>query len=197
MGKEKDRLDVMLDIETLGVNEGSIILSVAMKSFRLDGSIPSENLCFYKNINVLSSLMKHLRSDFATEEWWANQAEETRKRMMDGQRTSLDVDSVMRLVYEVLSKYHRQYSLYLWGRGVGSFDLPLLDYVMKLVVGDQYKTPWNYWSAVDVRSIVQFCGYCGMDHDKMATPHDAMEDVNKQILETQLCWQYVKVERAL
>ncbi len=195
--EKKKRLDIMIDLETLGTEAGSIILSVAMKAFRLDGAKPVERFCYHQHISVLSSLMEHLRSDFATEEWWAKQSEKARSEILKGQKSALSVGGVMRLIYDVLSLYNRQYDLYLWGRGVGSFDLPILDFVMKKVVGEGYKTPWNYWSAMDVRSVTGFCKCCGLEMEKRPTPHDAMADVEKQIVEVQTCWQYVKVEMAI
>lgn len=195
--ERKERLDIMIDLETLGTSAGSIILSVAMKAFRLDGGEPPTDFCYHQHISVLSSLMQHLRSDVATEDWWAKQPEDARRNIMEGQKGALEVGGVMRLIYEVLAMYNDQYQMYLWGRGVGGFDLPILDFVMKKVVGDGYKTPWKYWSAVDVRSVVGFCEECGMDMEKRSTPHDAMADVEKQIVDVQTCWQYVKVERAV
>ena len=107
----------------------------------------------------------------------------------------------MCLLHKVLTQWNEKYDLYLWGRGVGSFDLPLLDTVMRNVMkemmGDAYKTPWNYWAAMDVRSVENFCQVCGMEKMQTVTPHDAREDVMKQIKEVQMCWQYVKIERAI
>ena len=50
---------------------------------------------------------------------------------------------------------------------------------------------------MDVRSVTGFCKECGLEMEKRPTPHDAMADVEKQIVEVQTCWQYVKVERAI
>ena len=195
--KKKERLDIMIDLETLGSSEGSIILSVAMKAFRLDGAKPVKDFCYSQHISVLSSLMQHLHSDFATEEWWAKQSEDAKTSLFEGQKNALQVGGVMRLIHDVLQTYNDTYQLYLWGRGVGSYDLPILDSVMKKVVGEGYKTPWNYWAAMDVRSVVGFCKECGMETERANTPHDAMADVEKQIVEVQTCWQYVRVERAV
>ena len=98
--EKKERLDIMVDLETLGTEAGSII---AMKAFRLDGSKPVERFCYHKHISVLSSLMEHLRSDFATEEWWAKQSDDARSEILAGQKSALSVGGVMRLIYDVLS----------------------------------------------------------------------------------------------
>lgn len=199
MEKEtKERLDVMLDLETLGTKEGSIILSVAMKTFNVDVlKAPKEEFNYHQHISVLSSLFHHLRSDDSTEDWWMRQSEMARQKVLDGQKEALNVDGVMRLIYQLLTKWNEKYDLYIWGRGVGSFDLPLLDGVMRKVIGEGYKTPWKYWSAMDLRTLVNFCKLCGMVFMPEETPHDAHEDVLKQIKEAQVCWQYVKVERAM
>lgn len=196
--EKKERLDVMLDMETLGTTAGSIILSVAMRTFTLDGSAPKEDFDFHHHISVLDSLWHHLQSDERTEEWWRQQGEGVRVKAMEGQKTAVGLESVMRLLHAQLKQWNEKYDLFIWGRGVGGFDLPLLDSVMKRVMGEAgYKTPWNYWAAMDVRSIVNFCKQCGLEMEKMETPHDAREDVMKQIKEVQTCWNYVKVEKAI
>lgn len=198
MAETKERLDVMLDLETLGTKEGSIILSVAMVTFNVDVlKAPKEEFNYHQHISVLSSLFHHLRSDDSTEDWWMRQSEMARQKVLDGQKEALNVDGVMRLLYDLFSRWNDKYDLYIWGRGVGSFDLPLLDGVMKKVVGEGYKTPWRYWSAMDVRTLVNFCKLCGMIFMPEETPHDAHADAMKQIKEVQVCWQYVKVERAV
>lgn len=198
MEEQKERLDVMLDLETLGTKEGSIILSVAMKTFNVDVlRAPKEEFDIHQHISVLSSLFHHLRSDESTEEWWMRQTATARQKVLDGQRDAVDVENVMHLLYQLLKKWGEKYNLYIWGRGVGSFDLPLLDAVMRTVMGEGYKTPWKYWAAMDVRTLMNFCKMCGFTPLPQDMPHDAMEDVNKQIKEVQCCWQYVKVERAV
>lgn len=194
---KKERLDVMVDMETLGTAPGSIILSVAMKTFTLDGGASAETLDYHQHISVLDSLWHHLTSDYATEEWWMNQSGTAKKKVREGQNDALSLETTMLLIYELLTKWNKEYNLYLWGRGVGSFDLPLLDEAMRRVVSEGYKTPWNYWAAMDVRSIQNFCYQCGLEKKSGETPHDAREDVIKQIKEVQTCWQYVRVERAI
>lgn len=187
----------MLDLETLGTSAGSIVLSVAFKTFSLDGSIPLTILTHHQHVSIISSLLMHMTSDFNTEEWWNRQSEEARQRIQDGQKESIDIASEMILVYELFKQWNENYDLHIWGRGVANFDLPILDEAMRRAVGECYHTPWKFWNVVDVRSIVSFCKDCGLQLEKVDTPHDALEDVMKQIGEVQLCWQYVKVERAV
>ncbi|MDD6017177.1 MAG: 3'-5' exoribonuclease [Prevotellaceae bacterium] len=194
----KERLDIMLDLETLGTQAGSIILSVAMQTFSLDETKePKEEFSDHLHISVLSSLFHHLMSDYDTEDWWMRQSPEARQKVLNGQRDAADVENVMHLLYPLFSRWNEKYDLYIWGRGVGFFDMPLLDAVMRTVIGDGYKTPWKYWAAMDVRTLMNFCKTCGLAYPKTETPHDAHEDVMKQIKEVQMCWQYVKVERAV
>ena len=190
----KERLDVMLDLETLGTKEGSIILSVALKTFCVDATKePKEDYNYHQHISVLSSLFYHLTSDYDTEEWWAQQSVEARKKVLEGQKEAVEVDGVARFLHALLTRWSEDYNLYIWGRGVGGFDLPLLDAMMRTVIGEGCKTPWKYWAAMDVRTIMNFCKMCGHQPAKEDTPHDAMEDVQKQIKEVQCCWHYVKV----
>lgn len=195
--QNKTRLDVMLDLETLGKERGSIILSVAMQTFQLDGGNPVKDFTYIQHISIFDSLLHHFTSDYETEEWWRSQSDAAKQSIRNKQNCSVGLEMAMLGIYELLKKWDAEYELYLWGRGVGSFDLPLLDEAMKRIVGDGYKTPWRYWAAMDVRSVQNFCQRCGLPKGGAETPHDALEDVKKQIREVQMCWHYVKVEKAL
>ena len=129
--KEKERLDVMLDLETLGTSAGSIVLSVAFKTFSLDDSIPLTIITHHQHVSIISSLLMHMTSDFNTEEWWNRQSEEARQRIQDGQKESVDIASEMILVYELFKQWNENYDLHIWGRGVANFDLPILDEAMR------------------------------------------------------------------
>lgn len=193
---KKDRLDIMLDIETLGIQEKSVVLNLCAKSFTLSGNTPPSSFCLHRHISVLSSLWHRLKVDEGTLEWWRQQSQESKDAALAGQQEAVSVDEAMSDLYDLFNYYSGLYDIYIWGRGIGSFDLPLLDSIMSDCI-ENYKRPWKYWQVVDVRSVLNFCRQCGLKDERSPTPHDAKDDVEKQIREVQLCYQYVKVERAI
>jgi len=197
MEKErKPRYDIMLDIETLGNKPGCVVLSVAMKHFELNTDVPSTSIDveYSAHINVMSSIAAGFDIDDGTVKWWQNQSEDTKAAMTLGMKLPLSVDDVAMEVYQILKDINENYELYIWGRGVSTFDMPILDEMLRRGVGmsgEEYKTPWKFWSAMEVRSIYGFHKLCGMPVDKVETRHDALADVEKQIKEVQQCYAFI------
>lgn len=201
--ESKKKLHIMLDIETLGTKPGSIILSVAYKAFSLNGegaelgrpsgaepSGKSEGtVAESRHISLLSSLMYHMTSDFDTEEWWKAQSEEAKLSAALGQKASEPMENVMLDLYYIFNELNQNFDVYYWGRGVGSFDIPILEEAMRRVHEDkrdgEFRSPFKFYKTMDVRSIVNFCKFTGLEIEKKDTPHVASADVDKQIEEIQ------------
>lgn len=160
----KPILNLTIDIETLGTKPGCVITEVAMKSFSLveeeQVDFPEEWHC---HISVISCLMNHLTVDENTINWWTRpEKAEALEILYSGQAKANSLDYAMKELYTRLTDYAKKYDIYIFGRGVGTFDLPILDYAMRQVIGDSYRTPWQFWQVMDLRSIYRFCEWCGM-----------------------------------
>lgn len=190
--EQKPKLLLMLDTETLGTTERSIMLSVAIKSFELSGfeDTTNESFEYQINISVASSLLYHRTSDYSTEEWWnAPERKAARLQMLADQTNANPLES-LRYLYRALTELNECYDVYYFGRGVGSFDLPILSSNMRDVVGDSYVQPWKFWQVMDVRTLFRFSKWSGMEAEPIETPHSAMADVEKQIDEVQQAWNF-------
>lgn len=197
----KPRKDIMLDIETLGKERGSIVLSVAFCDFPLH---PDPNyaplFCNVIHISIASSLMLHMTSDYETENWWsAPERKEAYNAMILGQTEAIPIDEAMAKIREIFDGLNATYDTYIWGRGVGSFDIPLLEEAIKRVwlkthpdkTELEYKPTFPFYKAMDVRTLVNFCKAMGMTPEKRDTPHEAMADVEKQIAEVHECYKFL------
>lgn len=193
-GKKKQIAHLMIDLETLGKHKDSIILSCAIKSFVLpeqQGGVDVD-VEIERHISAASSLLYHRMSDYETEEWWnSKKRTEARNRMLEGQLNAVSLEEFAHEVYPLLNMLAKQYDIYLWGRGVGSFDLPILSSSLQAVIGDNYCQPWEFWQAVDVRTFYRIAKWSGMPEDEKATPHSAMDDCNKQISEVLSAWNWM------
>lgn len=191
--EQKPKLLLMLDIETLGTTERSIMLSVAIKSFELPGwAITATRVFEYQaNLSVASSLLYHRTSDYDTETWWnAPARKDARMQMLTDQTNAYPLECLNEL-YRALTDLNERYDVYYFGRGVGSFDLPILSSNMHDVVGDSYVQPWKFWQVMDVRTLFRFSKWAGMEAEPIETPHSAMADVEKQIAEVQQAWKFI------
>lgn len=191
--EKKEKLDLMLDLETLGTKPDCVVLSVAIRSFSLaQECVPVEDVHFCKHIDALSSLFCGREIDQKTLEWWrADDRKDARQDIVDGQLHAEHFTEVMITVYGMLRRLTERYDLRIWGRGVNTFDASILDSCMRLAcerAGVKYDCPWKFWQLVDLRSVDFFARECGVPKSDELTPHDAMSDVEKQIRD--ICRMY-------
>lgn len=185
---------VMLDIETLGTTKESIIISCALKSFTLPGQLNAVDaeVEYQRSISVASSILYHRYVDYDTAEWWRSPKRKTAfDKMLADQKEAITIDQFGQELYPLLTELNKKYNLQIWGRGVGSFDMPILSSTLEAVIGDTYREPWGYWAANDVRTLYRFAGWAGMEQPEQETPHDAMADCLKEINEVLRVWYFI------
>lgn len=183
-------LHICLDIETLGTKPGCIITELAFRSFNLDGK-RNNKARFHMNISIEDCQANGLLPDPDTLAWWQQEEhKEAYQALLASQKDAFGLAPVMEKAYKILTDLSQQYTLYIWGRGIGSFDLPILDYAMRHVIGPDYRTPWAFWQAMDIRTLYRFMGWCGMERSAQEPPHSAIEDVNIEINQIQSCYKF-------
>jgi DNA polymerase III epsilon subunit-like protein len=117
--------DIMIDIETLGTEPGSIITSIAAVPFNRNGEMGK---AFYMNIDIQSSIDAGLTINAETLKFWMEQRHETFNKML---RNTLPVKSV-------LNEFHLwldQYTAFFWGNSA-SFDVGLIKTAAKKLALD-------------------------------------------------------------
>jgi hypothetical protein len=143
---------IMIDIETLGVNENAVITSIAAVSFKIDyityevTSIGvSPNKRFEANLE-LSQPDRFI--DQSTFIWWQNQPEEARNKWFKAtNKQSLNdaLEALMSFIHELGNPKE----MYFWARGV-NFDYSILNHAFKQV---GLIAPWRYSQLMDVRTL--------------------------------------------
>lgn len=110
----ENSIDVMLDLETMGIEAGCAILSIGACTFDL-------KLNFYEGISLNSCLEHNLVINRETAAWWDKQSVEARKDAFSG--TSTLITGLGRFADFLHSLQAK--NIYVWGNGA-DFDLPIL-----------------------------------------------------------------------
>lgn len=146
---------VMIDIETMGNENNSPILSLGLVQFN-----PYTGECLNESeINVLleSSLSAGAKPNADTILWWLNQSDEARKSLTETQKNAYSLEDALGEVSKFL-KFSAMRAgvpikeLKVWGNGA-SFDLSIISNSYSLV---GKKEPWMHYNERDVRTIVAF-----------------------------------------
>lgn len=154
---------VMVDIETLGVDTGAVILSIGAVQFSTDG-IEAE---YHRSISMESCQEAGLHIDAATLEWWLERDGEVRDVLTGGD--ALDV---------VLSDFADWYppGAEVWANSP-AFDCEQLEAAFE-AVDTGISPPWGYDDERDVRTLTALP--CAVEVEKEGNDHDALADAKHQ-----------------
>lgn len=135
-----DKLQCMIDLETLGLNRDAVIVSVGAAIFRIDGEIVST---FYEVLSLDDQ--KGLRSvDLDTMKWWMAQSDEARAVF------SANSERVAPVLLD-FQKWLKMYEPALYWGNDPEFDLGKLEHIV-----EQAKIPampWKFYQKRDFRTI--------------------------------------------
>lgn len=132
--------EVVLDLETLGVTPGCVVLSIGACTV-------DQRYTFYRAINIQDSLAQCFHKEAATEEWWKEQ-------QIKNPKAAEAVISGPYTVREALGEFAYWYkeligATAIWGNG-SDFDRPILAAAYKLV---GMEVPWSYRHARCFRTL--------------------------------------------
>ena len=166
---------ISIDLETLGTQPGSVILSIgAVKFDPFTGEIGEK---FYANITPKSCLDVGLVTDQSTVEWWSTQSQEARDALkVDRQPLATVLDSFGKFAGEADG---------VWGWGA-TFDVSLLEAAYRMAI---VEVPWKFWNVKCGRTV------CGLVHvnpvRNTGTHHKA--DVDAEMQAIAICQAYKKL----
>lgn len=158
----KPRLDLMLDIETLGTDSDTTLIQLACVAFDIrTGSIVSE---FNEFIDIGQT--KDLKVTGSTIKWWLKTDSTLFKSLIE--RGSLSEREVFARFHNWMKGLQETYSLYAWGNGL-LFDLAIIK--TKLTqYGFSY--PISFKTERDVRTIVDlYCAKKGITEKQFKDIH--------------------------
>lgn len=188
--KSMDRIDVMVDIETLGTKSDSTVIQIAAMAFDvLTGEVIKE---FNHHADI--EMNKQLTVDGSTLKWWLDTDPELLKDLLNsGNQSSKSLILLFRKWLLELIALDTDKEVYLWGNGI-LFDNKMLQHQMEMA-GEDY--PIHYQNDRDVRTIVDLTStklgiteYELKDSytDESLRHHDAFDDVKYQINVVHSCY---------
>lgn len=163
----------MLDIETLGTNNKSPILSIGACEFDFETGVKSKNT-FHTKIDVAcyDNLKQAFEMDYGTLKWWSKQS--NFQNVMNGQVTLHEALLALKVWFEQFDVNKVQ----VWSQGP-DFDFPITKHafgVFKMAI------PWKYYNQRDTRTLYSIApGFKRSVHE--GTMHDALEDCIHQVSE--------------
>ncbi|MGF0347650.1 3'-5' exonuclease [Rhodococcus sp. IEGM1300] len=175
----KQRVDIMVDIETLGTEPGSTIFQIAAAAFDItNGDIVSE---FDKVADI------YCRDDLkimgGTLKFWLNDNRETYFKLQE--RASGCPHVMVADFWRWLTAFTDQEDadVYLWGNGILFDNL----FLKKAFQEEGLDYPISFRNDRDVRTLREMAemkaGLTGVpfSYEKVGTAHDALDDVRSQI----------------
>lgn len=178
----KQRIEVMLDLETTDLAETAAILEIAMVPFHLDGSDCMEEH-IHEYIDLTSCFLEGMTFSRATQEKWMEW-----KHSAHGLRNSAKrpVRAVIAETYNWLLALAEKYELHIWCRGK-NFDLPKYERCVRTLL-EQEEMPYKFWNTEDARDYPHTFGVHSTDIQFEGTPHCAIDDCRHQIKQVQLAY---------
>lgn len=159
---------VMIDIETLGVNPGCVILSVAAVEFDLKtGEVGRK---FHKKIHLLSSEECGLKVEAQTLGWWMKQP--PIDKWMEGDDLPEVMGQFIDFIWEVGGK-----EVIVWANSP-TFDVAIIKHALALF---KFKAPWPHTNERDVRTLASLIPeiktYTPFEGDRHNALHDCLHQI--------------------
>ena len=173
-------MNVMIDLETLGVSPNAAILSIGAVEFD-DKQLGKEFEVF---LNVNDCVKHGMVVEPDTVLWWMEQSEKARLSICNGKRVLLA--GALNQLVDAFEWEGRK----VWCNGAG-FDFPILDNAFRCA---GVTTPWKFWSTMDYRTLKNLVPR-QVYKDSQVNPvfaHSALEDAKAQALSAMRLISWIK-----
>lgn len=176
---------LMIDIETMGNQSNSAIISVAAIEFSLETGEIGKMQPFYKNVSLKSCIDAGLQVNADTILWWMNQSENARKALTSAHQYHLsDVLHQLRSYVDACGSKDVQ----VWGNSA-RFDLGILSDAYGKI---HSPIPWNFRNERCVRTLVAFNPEVKANFPFEGTEHNPIDDCLHQIKYCSAIWKSLK-----
>lgn len=183
------RIDIMTDIETLGVSNGTAVFQVSALSFNIrTGEVYSS---FNKIIDI--ETIPNIKVDASTIKWWLKTDSELFNKLINNE-LSEDFSTVIADFYSWINYQSEDIrDIYLWANGI-LFDCAK---IKDLFESNNLKYPIFYRNDRDMRTIVELAQvkeglsldeFKAKFEDDSLKKHDAFDDCRWQIKVVSYCW---------
>lgn len=176
-----DRINVMLDLETMGLSMNSAIIQIGAVSFDLKHQ-------FFCNVALQSALMTGMTMDPKTLAWWQAQGE-----LAQASLCNQPIYGLHRAVGDFAAWFHElpgEERPLIWSHGA-AFDVPLLGHAFELCqVGAR---PWDYRDVRDTRTVYAMAKERGWKPTELPgrVKHNAINDCISQIENLKSAWAFL------
>lgn len=176
-----DHMDLMIDIETLGVRSNCPVISIGACFFDKDGIKEK----FYAVLDVAEQIDSGKRvADASTIKWWMGQEGAAQKIFRDNIGIPTMPEVMLREVPSnlvgytnlgILLEFYKFCNLHEnakpWGNG-SNFDITIMERILQ---DYNVKTPWNFRNIRDLRTFKEYV-YDGSETERVGTHHNALDD---------------------
>lgn len=193
--------NVMLDIETLGIETGCVVMQIAAVPFRLEDpafgiGTPDEwklnatltPWVYY--LNTSEQIEDGFKIDGKTLNFWTK----TDHVMLFANLIALGNknknEDMLKTMQMDMNSLGERKNVIFWSRGM-DFDFPILDRLFRHYIKETGEiTPWFYRNKCDVRTYIRAAFGNEMPHRQyyFGSSHDAVVDCYNQIQDVQKAW---------
>lgn len=167
-------MNLMVDIETLGIKNDAPVMSLGAVLFNDTGTYDE----FYVRFDVEGQIDSGKRKvDGQTIKWWMSQENAAQKVFSEQSvHTPHALELFNTFFNDILLKYDlKQKDLRVWGNGP-TFDMTIME---SLFQDYGMKAPWNFRAIRDYRTFKDFI-YDGSETEREGTYHNALDDARYQ-----------------
>lgn len=178
-GKEKQKLEIMIDLETVSLKENAGWLEVAAVPFRLDGKELHEGEGFFVGYTAIVDLMSCYMAGMdmnGSQDFWMQQDPKAVARLVNGKKQS--ICNVVNDLFDYLAAYQETYEVEVWAQGT-DFEFPKVEWCFRKFV--EKEPPYSYWNKVDSRTFCNKMGIKKEDFEFEGVKHCALDDCKHQI----------------
>jgi len=174
--------NLMLDLETLGNNNNSVIIQIGACFF--DAGSGKIGKTFSMNVDPSSCMRYGMEVDAQTIYWWMEQSDEARRSVMA--KPLVDIKEAL----EAFSKYAKKAER-VWSHA--TFDHVILLNAFRRV---GLPSPFHYRAAKDIRTLTALAGLKADVSDakvqRNGIPHNALDDAIYQVSYVVECLHAIK-----
>ncbi len=165
-------MDIMIDLETLGINPDCPVISIGAAAFNETGIKETfeVNLDTTHQIDIMS---RKVTAD--TIKWWMSQEDAAKKVFKEATvHPEVGLKALVDWITAIKKKYKVK-RIHPWGNG-STFDISIMENLLS-----QYnvKIPWEFYNIMDFRTFKRFV-YDGKDMSFQGVKHNALEDAKHQ-----------------
>jgi len=168
---------IMIDIETLALDDNAVVTSFGAVAFNKKGFIePTETAEIYRELPIQAQLNAGRIIEAKTLNWYQSKKLEIPPACFNLEYWRLG-DHLKDLHHFIVEFFEEeQPALYIWSHGV-CFDITKLQNLFK-----QYYdyVPWEYWQIMDCRTLVNLWPQAKLTASEDAS-HNALEDARDQV----------------